>query len=155
MLVARLHLGSDACRLQLAGNHPAADFIEQESLDTAVKGVEPALVVGRGCPDGDDVVAVFVEMEVETDGIVRGATDAVVAFGSKPGVKDAFHGVGLVDGIFQRGMGVKKVDEFHTGVDVVLSGSEEDVARFFHVEKVEEECGLAWVLLHDGRQFVG
>ena len=150
MLIARLHLGSDACRLQLAGNHPAADFIEQESLDTAMKGVEPALVVGRGRPDGDDVVAVFVEMEVEADGIVRGATDAVVAFGGKPGVKDAFHGVGLVDGIFQRGMGIEKIDEFHTGVNIVLGSVEADIARLLHVEEVEEQGRLARVLHNDG-----
>ena len=149
MLIARLHLGSDACRLQLAGNHPAADFIEQKSLNTAVKGVEPALVVGRGCPDGDDVVAVFVEMEVDTDGIVRGATDAVLAFGGKPGVKDAFHGVWLVDAIFQGWMGIEKIDEFHTGVYVVLGSVEADIARLLYVEEVEEERGLARVLHND------
>ena len=114
-----------------------------------MKGVEPALVVGRGCPDGDDVVAVFVEMEVETDGIVRGATDAVVAFGGKPGVKDAFHGVGLVDAIFQGWMGIEKIDEFHTGVYVVLGSVEADIARLLYVEEVEEERGLARVLHND------
>ena len=103
-----------------------------------MEGVEPALVVGRGCPDGDDVVAVFVEGEVEADGIVGCAADAVVAFGVESGVKDAFHGVGLVDGIFQRGMGIEKIDEFHTGVYVVLGSVEADIARLLHVEEVEE-----------------
>ena len=115
-----------------------------------MKGVEPALVVGRGCPDGDDVVAVFVEMEVEADGIVRGATDAVVAFGGKPGVKDAFHGVELVDGIFQRGMGIEKIDELHTGVNIVLGSVEADIARLLYVEEVEEQGRLARVLHNDG-----
>ena len=38
------------------------------------------MVVGRRVPFADDIVSVFVKAEVKTEGVVGGATDAVVTF---------------------------------------------------------------------------
>ena len=38
------------------------------------------MVVGRRMPFADDIVSLFVKAEVKTEGVVGGATDAVVPF---------------------------------------------------------------------------
>lgn len=90
VVVFEFHLGGYAGGLEFAGDDPSGNFVDEEGLYAAVEGVDPALVVGGGGPMGEDIVAVFEEAEMKTDGIVGGAADAVVALALQPGVFDTF-----------------------------------------------------------------
>ena len=89
--VASFEAGGDARGLEFAGHGPAADFIEQKGLDATVEGVNPALEIGRGRPEAHDVVAVFVEFEMEAEGVRRAAPDAVISGCVDPWVVNLFH----------------------------------------------------------------
>lgn len=86
LVVAGFHLRRNACRLQFMKDHPTADLVQQDRLDTAMERVDPRLVVLRGTPYGDDLVAVLIEMHVRADGIGRAAPETVVALYPEPRV---------------------------------------------------------------------
>ncbi len=85
-VVAGFHLGCNACRLQFMEDHPAAYLVQQDGLDTTVERIDPRLVVLRGMPYGDDLVAVLIEMHVGADRIGRTAPETVVALYPEPRV---------------------------------------------------------------------
>ena len=91
LFVFRLHARGHPGRLELAGDHPAADFIQQQGLYAAMQRVHPSLIVGSGLPVTDDVISVFEEVEVESERMVGRTTDAVVARCSCPRVDNLFH----------------------------------------------------------------
>lgn len=89
--VARLHLARYAGGLEFAHHDPSAYFVEQDALNTAVERIEPALVSVGGCPEADDIVAVFEELHFYAERILRRAAEAVVAFEAEEGVDDFIH----------------------------------------------------------------
>ena len=56
-----------------------------------MQGVDPTLIVTVGLPRGEHIVAIFVKVEMKTDGVVGRTANAVVAFFMKPRILDFIH----------------------------------------------------------------
>ena len=69
--IARLHRPCHPCRLLLAGPHPAADLVKEQSLYAAMDNAFPTLVNGRRGPKGDDIIALLDKFQMQTNRIVR------------------------------------------------------------------------------------
>ena len=89
--VFNFHLRCDSGSLELAGDHPSGHFVEKQRLYTAMQGVDPTLIVTVGLPRGEHIVAIFVKVEMKTDGVVGRTANAVVAFFMKPRILDFIH----------------------------------------------------------------
>ena len=90
-MVACLHFRRYAGGLQLMEYHPSAYLIQQHGLHPTVQGVYPRLVVLRGLPNRDNIVAVLIEAHLCADRIRRAAAKAVIAAHARPRVMYQSH----------------------------------------------------------------
>ena len=90
-MVAHFHLGCDTGGLEFMEDDPATHFVEQNRLDTTMKGIDPRLVILRRAPDGDDVVAVLKEAHLRTDRVVRTTAETIVSRRMRPRIDNSFH----------------------------------------------------------------
>ena len=65
--------------LKFAVYEPSAHFVHQCTLDASVEGFQPTLEVVVRIPEANDVVAVFVKVHLQTEGVAGATGKAVVA----------------------------------------------------------------------------
>ena len=90
-MIAHLHLGGDAGSLEQMEDDPSAYLVQQHGLHASVEGIDPRLMVLRGAPDGDDVVAVLEEAHPCAYGVIGAASEAVIPGGMCPRIDNPFH----------------------------------------------------------------
>ena len=54
-------------------------------------GIYPALIVMSGMPGAHDIITILVELQVESDGIIRTATETVIPFVVAPRIYYLLH----------------------------------------------------------------
>jgi len=91
--LAELHiqLNGVAAGLKFAGDNPATHFINQRTQNASVHGIYPALIVMLGMPSTYDIVTILVELHMESDGIVRTATETIIPLMVAPRVYYFLH----------------------------------------------------------------
>ena len=64
--------------LQFAVDDPACHFIHQHTDDSAMQGVDPALVILTGIPDGKHILTLFPKLKMQSHRIIGSTANAVV-----------------------------------------------------------------------------
>ena len=82
-----------SCNLEFPVDNPFSEFVHQCGLNTAVQGIEPALIIVSWIPETYYIIAVLVEFHFQTERIGRTAAETIVAFLFKAyiWIKDSFH----------------------------------------------------------------
>ena len=65
--------------LELACYEPAGSLIDKCRLDTTVQCILPTLIIRSGGPETDNIIAIFVELHLQSVRVVRSTSEAVVA----------------------------------------------------------------------------
>ena len=78
LLVLHVELHRHTRCLQFAVDNPACHFIHQHTDDSAMQGVDPALVILAGIPDGKYILTLFPKLKMQSYRIVWGTANAVV-----------------------------------------------------------------------------
>ena len=64
--------------LELDEDGPARDLIQKARDDSSVQDIAVSLIMGRGFPEGDNLIPVFEEFHLQPQGIRGGAAKAVI-----------------------------------------------------------------------------
>ena len=71
-------LGSHAGCLKLAVDDPSAKLIHQRSLDPAMQGLQPTLIVIARIPKADKIIPILIKLHLKPVRILRATREAVV-----------------------------------------------------------------------------
>lgn len=91
LVIADLHLRSNAARLKLPEYDPAADLVGQRCLNASVQRIHPTLLFGTRMPDAHDFIAVFVKFHPQSLRTVRIAAVAMVTVHAAPRIRYLLH----------------------------------------------------------------
>ena len=78
LLVLHVELHRHTRSLQFAVDDPACHFIHQHTDDSAMQGIDPALIILTGIPDGKHILAIFPKLKMQSYRIVGGTANTVV-----------------------------------------------------------------------------
>ena len=78
LLVLHVELHRHTRGLQFAVDDPACHFIHQHTDDSAMQGIDPALLILAGIPDGKHILTLFPKLKMQSYRIVGGTANAVV-----------------------------------------------------------------------------